>query len=445
MKTSFYKMGFSFLYSLMRIKELYKLFLKYPSISTDSRKIIPKSIFFALQGENFDGNNFASKALESGSAIAVVDNPDVVVNDRYFLVENVLSALQLLGKEHRKNLGLPILGITGTNGKTTTKELIATVLSKKYNTCYTQGNFNNHIGVPLTLLRMTSKTEIGIVEMGANHPGEIASLCKIASPDLGLITNIGKAHLEGFGSFEGIKNTKAELYRSVEQIRGKLFINQDNKILTELVDKGTEKITYGKSNAFLKGRIIDSGPFLTLDIILPTGEVQIKTKLIGQYNFENVLAAACVGKYFSVKPEDIKDAIETYIPSNNRSQLIMKGSNQIIMDAYNANPTSMKASINNFLSLNSTSRIVILGDMLELGNYSLTEHQSVVDLLKANNIDLTLLVGENFKATTHPTSMKCFKNTDLLIDHLKENPIHKSHILIKGSRGIRLEKVLEVI
>ncbi len=430
----------------MKIKELYKLFQAHPAISTDTRKIKPNSIFFALKGENFDGNDFASKALESGSEIAVVDKPEIAVDDRYFLVGNVLDTLQQLANEHRKKLGLPILGITGTNGKTTTKELIAAVLSKKYNTHFTQGNFNNHIGVPLTLLEMKRETEIGVVEMGASHPGEIAALCKIVLPDYGLITNVGKAHLEGFGTFDGVKQTKAELYRSIEKKKGKIFINLDNNILDELAGPSLERVGYGISaKAFLQGGIVESNPFLKLYIRLANEELSIQTKLVGAYNFENALAAACVGKYFNIEPLDIKTAIEEYSPDNNRSQFIRKGSNQIVMDAYNANPTSMQTSIKNFLSLDSSNKILILGDMLELGSDSQSEHQRIADLLKDKKVKLAFIVGENFESTRHSSPIRSFRDTGSLIKFLKENPITKSLILIKGSRGIRLERVLDVI
>ena len=423
---------------------LYNLFLSNPSVCTDTRKITRGSIFFALKGPRFDGNNFAAQALKSGAAYAIVDNPEVVSSGRFILVNNVLDALQKLAARHRKKSGLPVIAVTGTNGKTTTKELVASVLEKKYKTRSTQGNLNNHIGVPLTLLRISKEDEIGIVEMGANHPGEIASLCKIADPDYGLITNIGKAHLEGFGSFEGIKKTKAELYGHLAKKNGKIFIHNDDEVLRTLAPGALEKISYGTtSDSFMRGEIASQSPFLNLRAWFPKGLLYLRSKLIGSYNFENILAAACVGKYFNVDPLLIQEAIYNYVPGNNRSQMIIRGTNKIIMDAYNANPTSMDASIRNFIGMPGKNKCLILGDMLELGKESADEHQKIVTLFESYPFHQIFLVGRYFSGTSFSGLVKPFKTVGELAGYLRQNRIKNSLILIKGSRGLSLEKVLE--
>lgn len=429
----------------MKTKELYSIFIEKPLVSTDTRNIKPDSLFFALKGVNFDANLFAADALKAGAKYAVVDNPEVVKNDRYIFVNDVLSALQQLASFHRNRLGLPVIAITGTNGKTTTKELTAAVLSKKYKIVYTKGNLNNHIGVPLTLLAIDKNTEIAIIEMGANHPGEIKTLCEIANPDFGLITNIGKAHLEGFGSFEGVVKTKTELYDYLNNKNGKIFINADNQALTKNANPPLNKIEYGWSDShFLKGEIVSQTPYLNVRAWFPKGLVYLNSQLIGAYNFENILAAACIGKYFEVDPIRIQEAIGDYQPENNRSQLVKRGNNTIIMDAYNANPTSMAASIQNFLSLPGEDKCVILGDMLELGKSSADEHQTIVDMIRsAGKLSKKILVGSQFSATKYPESFLTFKNSDELLVYLAEHPIHKSLILIKGSRGMKLEKILD--
>jgi len=430
----------------MKIEELYRLFLESPSVSTDTRQIEPGSIFFALKGDSFDGNHFAEAALRQGASYVVVDNPEVVKNSRYILSEDSLKTLQELAAFHRETLGIPILAITGTNGKTTTKELVAAVLSKKFKTCFTTGNLNNHIGVPLTILKMDKTTEFGVVEMGANHPGEIRELCKIANPDFGLITNIGKAHLEGFGSFEGVVAAKSELYQYLMPKGGKIFINSDNQILAVLAGDYPDLIKYGTTGQpFLKGETIDSPLYLNARAWFPKGVLYLQSKLIGQYNLENVLAAACTGKYFDVDPLLIQQAIAGYTPGNNRSQLIEKGSNKIIMDAYNANPTSMKASISNFFSFKGSPKVLILGDMLELGENSPLEHQQILEFLQGNNFDRLFLVGKNFSSAACPEGSFVFPDSQALISYLGKNPLSGSLILIKGSRGIHLEKVLDAL
>ncbi|MBN2773042.1 MAG: UDP-N-acetylmuramoyl-tripeptide--D-alanyl-D-alanine ligase [Prolixibacteraceae bacterium] len=436
-------MGFYF-FQEMAIEELYDLFLKYPDICTDTRKITQNCIYFALKGNNFDGNNFAEIALQNGAALSVVDKNTVVKNNRYLLVDDVLSTLQKLANYHRKKLGIPIIGITGTNGKTTTKELTTAILSGKYNVSATAGNLNNHIGVPLTLLKMNSETEIGIVEMGANHPGEIHDLCNICDPDFGIITNVGKAHLEGFGSFEGVVKTKSELYRFIEKKKGTIFINSENEILKSVLPDKIEIKSYGVSpNAGLKGEIVNQTPFLNIKACFPKEILYLNSNLIGTYNFENIMAAACIGVFFNVDPLLIQKTIKNYRPENNRSQLIKTKNNIIIMDAYNANPTSMQASVTNFLSMEGESKCLILGDMLELGKDSLNEHQLIVDLTRQIGTDKVFLVGKNFNNTIYPDNFQVFTDSPSLTEYLRSHPVKGYLILIKGSRGIQLEKVLE--
>ncbi len=429
----------------MNIEKLYAIYREYPVVTTDSRNIPTGSIFFALKGANFNGNAFASEALSKGAAYAVIEEPEFAANDRFILVSDVLQSLQQLARYHRDQLGLPILAITGTNGKTTTKELVAAVLSKRFRVNYTQGNLNNHIGVPLTILSMTKETEFGVVEMGANHPGEIRQLCKIANPNFGIITNIGKAHLEGFGSFEGVIRTKSEMYDFLRSKKGKCFINADNDLLTQQAAT-LEQITYGKSTGyFLAGELASTDNHLVVKVLFPKGWLYLKSKLVGDYNFENLMAAACVGKYFEVDPLLIQEALAEYTPSNNRSQLIPKEKNTIIMDAYNANPTSMMAALQNFTTLNGDRKCLILGDMLELGKASAEEHQKIVDYLDEQNFGDVLLVGPQFKQTVSLTEKKKFDNAELLSNYLKTQPIENKLVLIKGSRGIHLEKILELI
>jgi len=429
----------------MEIANLYQLFRQHPVVTTDSRNIPANSIFFALKGNNFNGNRFAVEALLKGAAFAVIDEPEFVTSDRMILVEDVLICLQQLARYHREQLKLPILAITGTNGKTTTKELISSVLSKKFRIHFTQGNLNNHIGVPLTILSMTTETEIGIVEMGANHPGEIKLLCEIANPDIGIITNMGKAHLEGFGSFEGVVKTKSEMYDYLRAKGGKCFINADNPLLIKQA-KDLEQISYGKSTScFMTGELATTGYNLVVKALFPKGWLYLKSKLIGDYNFENLLAAACVGKYFGVDPLRIQEALDEYSPSNNRSQLIRNEKNTIIMDAYNANPTSMILALTNFVNIKNDRKCVILGDMLELGEASDEEHQKIADFVESQNFTDVFFVGPQFKKTITGNEKKKFDNAELLSNYLKTQPIENKFILIKGSRGIHLEKILELL
>ncbi len=429
----------------MEIANLYAIFREHPTVTTDSRNIPANSIFFALKGDNFNGNAFAHEAISKGAAYAVIDEPEFATNDKMILVKDVLLSLQQLAQHHRNQLGLPILAITGTNGKTTTKELITAVLSKKFKVNSTKGNLNNHIGVPLTLLSMSTETEFGVVEMGANHPGEIKILCDIANPDFGLITNIGKAHLEGFGSFEGVIKTKSEMYDFLRDNGGKCFVNADNSLLTKQANH-IEQISYGKStDYFMAGELASTDNYLVVKALFPKGWLYLKSKLIGDYNFENLLAAACIGKYFEVDPLLIQEAIAEYSPSNNRSQLIQKAKNTIIMDAYNANPTSMMAALSNFAGIRHENKCVILGDMLELGTVSAEEHQKITDFIEEQKFSEVYLVGPQFKNTIDRTQKKKFDQVELLSNYLKTQPIENKLILIKGSRGIHLEKILELL
>lgn len=428
----------------MSINELYEIFIQYPKISTDSRRIEKNSLFFALKGESFNGNTYATIALENGAAFSIIDEAAWQIDDRYILVEDVLSTLQELARYHRIKLATPIIAITGTNGKTTTKELVNAVLSKKFRVDYTKGNLNNHIGVPLTLLSMSASTQMGIVEMGANHPGEIATLCEIAIPNFGLITNVGMAHLEGFGSFDGVKQTKAELYRFVERTGGKIFLNTANSHLKEMAGF-VESIGYKtvKDGAGLEGELIQSSPFMVFQVKFPKGWLYIKTNLAGGYNHENALAAVCIGDYFGVNPIQIKEAIESYKPSNNRSQFVKTAHNQLLMDAYNANPTSMDAALDSFNAFDAPLKGVILGDMLELGEASHNEHQKIADKLTTMNLSLVLLTGKEFSKCLVPSNFAVFEDNAMLINYIESLNPQGYLFLIKGSRGIRLENVVD--
>ncbi|MBW6535250.1 MAG: UDP-N-acetylmuramoyl-tripeptide--D-alanyl-D-alanine ligase [Mariniphaga sp.] len=429
----------------MTIEQIYKLFETHQKVITDSRKIETGCLFFALKGDKFNGNQFANDALNKGAAFAIVDEQEYNTSEKTILVENVLQTLQKLAYFHRKQLGIPILGITGSNGKTTTKELISAILREKYRVAFTQGNLNNHIGVPLTLLSMNKTTEIGVVEMGANHPFEIGKLCDIADPDFGIITNIGRAHLEGFGSFEIIKKTKAELYEHLKRKGGTIIYNNDNPVLNELVDDYSNKISFGKTNADFTGEPVSSSPYLHAKVNFPRGVLFLNSHLTGEYNFENIMAAACIGNFFQVEPLKIQAAIKNYRPQNNRSQLLEKNGLQIIMDAYNANPTSMQVSIESFISAFQKPRFLILGDMLELGDQSLNEHISILEQTKKHPFKAVFLVGPVFKEAAHNFSYFTFSDVSALCSHLSHNPIKKGYVLIKGSRGIQLEKVIDFL
>jgi UDP-N-acetylmuramoyl-tripeptide--D-alanyl-D-alanine ligase len=429
----------------MTTAEIYKLFLMHPVVETDTRKIVRECIFFALKGENFNGNLFAAEALAKGAAYAVIDEAEYFIDNRTVLVENALQALQKLALFHRRQFKIPVLGITGSNGKTTTKELIASVMSAKYKVTCTQGNLNNHIGVPLTLLGITPETEFAIIEMGANHGGEIAILSELAEPDFGIITNIGKAHLEGFGSFEMIKKTKAELYDHVKSKNGTIFYNQDNPILTGLLGDYPDKVSYGINDAWLKGEPHLVPPYIHAFIYFPEEKSEVKTHLTGSYNFENIMAAACIGKYFNVESAQITKALEGYIPQNNRSQLIERNGLKIIMDAYNANPTSMKASIESFATVFTETNHLILGDMLELGEQSVDEHIQVLQKIQEYHFEAVFLVGPIFRQAAANFPFQVFEHIDELAVYLKAHPIIEGAVLVKGSRGIKLEKIVEFL
>lgn len=429
----------------MDIKELYSIFSDYPAVCTDSRNIIPDSIFFALKGGNFDGNRFVKQSLENGCAFAVSDDAGNEGLHGCITVDNVLKTLQDLAEYHRTEFDIPVIAITGTNGKTTTKELVNAVLSKKYRTVCTEGNLNNHIGLPLTLLKINKHAEIVIVEMGANHPGEIAALCEIARPGTGIVTNIGKAHLEGFGSTEGVRKTKGELYDFVEKNRGVIFYNSDDPILSAMAEstRGTTLVKYGTTVAGAK--IANSGSLLAFSTVEP--ELSVNTCLAGEYNLNNVLAAVATGKYFDVPPKDIAAALTEYRPTTNRSQLVKTSNNTVIMDAYNANPSSMEAAISNFGKLDAENKMLILGDMLELGDASLAEHRRITDVVKRCNLwekGKVILVGSIF-GQLGEESVLCFPTGDEAGEYLKARPVKSGTILVKGSRGIGLETLLKYL
>ncbi|PIE99631.1 MAG: UDP-N-acetylmuramoyl-tripeptide--D-alanyl-D-alanine ligase [Polaribacter sp.] len=416
----------------MKIEELYKLYKKGAFIDTDTRKIRENSIFFALKGSNFNGNKFAEDALKNGALFSVVDEKQYATNENIILVNNVLETLQKLANYHRNQLGLKIISLTGSNGKTTTKELIYSILSKKYKVVATEGNLNNHIGVPLTLLSIKTNTEIAVVEMGANHHKEIEFLTSLVEPNFGYITNFGKAHLEGFGSVEGVIKAKSELYDYLIKNNKTIFVNPNDAVQAEKTKKAN-RVLFDPSIDF-----VEVNPFVKLKY----NGLEIQSHLIGKYNFTNISVAVTIGKYFGVPDDDIKNAIETYVPTNNRSQIIEKGTNKIILDAYNANPTSMALALENFSLIKAENKLVILGDMFELGKESLQEHQKIVELIKQFNFDKVCLVGENFYQTK--SDFNTFKTYDELSFYLKQNPVENTYILIKGSRGMALERCLSI-
>jgi UDP-N-acetylmuramoyl-tripeptide--D-alanyl-D-alanine ligase len=433
----------------MNVKDLYSIFQFHSNIITDSRKEGKNSIFFALKGDKFNGNEFAEIAINHGCSYAIIDEKKYQKDLRFILVDSVLKTLQDLAKYHRSQLNIPVIGITGTNGKTTTKELIKSVLSKKYNTLATLGNLNNHIGVPLSLLSITKETEIAIIEMGANHIGEIAELCEIAQPYFGLITNIGKAHLEGFGSIEGVIETKKALYDYLENHSGVAFVNDDDETLKYL-SKNIPQISYGcdQHNDFI-GKLNESNPFLAIKWDRGNAKIlgnKIQTKIIGDYNFDNIMASIAIGSFFNVHPDEIKNALESFEPTKNRSQLLNTETNMVILDAYNANPTSMNASIINFSRMNSLEKVAIIGDMFELGKESSLEHKIIIDLLKNQSFKQVILVGSIFSSLENIFSeFLYFKDVEQASQYLKENPIKNSSVLVKGSRSVQLEKIVELL
>ena len=436
--------------------QLYETYLRSRTVTTDSRNITPGCLFFAFKGERFDGNAFAPQALEQGAALCVISDPQYKVDDRCILVPDVLAALQDLAREHRRHLTIPVVGITGTNGKTTTKELVHAVLAKRYKTSATKGNFNNHLGVPLTLLSIPANTEIAIVEMGANHPGEIAFLCGIADPDCGLITNVGRAHLEGFGSFEGVIQTKTELYRHLAAKDSTVFVNADNPILIKNLELRIKNIVrYGKGeSAQVRGTLVNSelrtpnselsSPYLHFYFEVGDNVYNVRTHLLGAYNFDNCMAAVAVGLHFGVEPWDIKEAIEEYVPSNQRSEYreTARG-NRLYLDCYNANPSSMAAAIESFKNMGGT--LAIIGGMHELGAEECKEHERVVAQLEACHLDQVLLVGPEWAPLSHPANMLLFPDTEAVTAYLKEHPVSGATILVKGSNTNRLWTLEEML
>jgi UDP-N-acetylmuramoyl-tripeptide--D-alanyl-D-alanine ligase len=426
----------------MSIEELYQVYLENSSVQTDTRKIKPGDLFFALRGANFNGNEFANKAIETGAAYAVIDEEKFSIPGRTILVDDTLQTLQLLAKHHRQQFTIPFIAITGSNGKTTTKELIHAVLSTSFKTYTTEGNLNNHIGIPLTILKIKPDANFAVIEMGANHLQEIASYCQITLPTHGLITNCGKAHLEGFGSEEGVRKGKGELYDFLRHYNGGAFIMWDYDYLQEM-SKGIQTIyKYGTHDADIVGTVWKSEPLLEVNFTRDFKD-KIRTKLVGSYNLPNVLASVAVGKFFGVSNEKIKEAIEGYAPTNSRSQLIQKGSNKIILDAYNANPSSMQLAIENFARAPEKNKILVLGAMAELGSESIKEHQHVLDLIKRYNWEKVLLIGENFIKISHPFIQ--FSSSSEAGQWLATKSIQNAYILIKGSRSTQMEKVLEFL
>ena len=431
----------------METSLLYKYFLECGKVTTDTRDCPEGSMFIALKGANFNGNAFASQAIANGCRYAVVDEAEYAndADGRILLVDDCLKALQELAAWHRRELGTKMIGITGTNGKTTTKELIAAVLKEKYNVLYTQGNLNNHIGVPLTLLKLTPEHEMAVVEMGANHPGEIKTLVNIACPDYGIITNVGKAHLEGFGSFEGVIRTKGELYDYLRANGGKIFIQNENPYLNSIAE-GLECIRYGaEEGLYVSGKVLSCSPFLTFSWKSEGKTHEVQTHLIGSYNVDNALAAVAIGRYFGVEDDAICHALSSYEPRNNRSQLAEAGGNRFVIDAYNANPTSMAAALENFRMIDAAHKMVILGDMKELGEASLEEHQKVVDMLAHCGFDRVILVGPEFGKTAN--AFECYTDADEVYSVLSAAMPEGYMILIKGSNSMKLaglaEKLME--
>ncbi|SHL00893.1 UDP-N-acetylmuramoyl-tripeptide--D-alanyl-D-alanine ligase [Chitinophaga jiangningensis] len=425
----------------MNIEQLYSTYLQNPSIQTDTRKLKAGDLFFALKGGNFNGNEFAAKALELGASFAVVDEEKYFTQpDKMMLVNDALEALQQLALHHRKQLGIPFIAITGTNGKTTTKELINAALSSNYKTYATVGNLNNHIGVPLTILSIREDVELAVIEMGANHQREIEAYCKIALPTHGIITNIGKAHLEGFGGEEGVKKAKGELYDYLRANNGTVFVCNEYGYLMEMSQGIPHIVTYGQENADYTGKPVADKAFLEVEVTGDSKVGLIQTQLVGAYNFPNVMAAVTVASYFKVPAQKIAPAIAAYVPSNNRSQVIRQESNTIIMDAYNANPSSMKAALDNFAGLQAPKKVLLLGAMMELGEDSIKEHQALADALQRTHWDAVVLVGGDFQKVTHPyiflpDALEAKK-------WLEQQQFKNTYILVKGSRSTGMERVI---
>jgi UDP-N-acetylmuramoyl-tripeptide--D-alanyl-D-alanine ligase len=422
----------------MNIEDIYQVFIKYPSIQTDTRKLQKDDLFFALKGPNFNGNLFSRQALDQGAAYVVADEDLSFDDDRIIYVDDALETLQQLAKFHREQFNIPFIAITGSNGKTTTKELAHEVLSSQFKTYTTKGNLNNHIGVPITILKVKMDAQIAVIEMGANHLKEIEGYCQYAQPTHGLITNIGKAHLEGFGGAENVKKGKGELFEYIKQRNGTVFVNTDDDAVLELSRNLKDVIYYGSERANSTGTILKKDPFLE---VLVRNEDSIQTNLVGAYNLPNVLAAVCIGRYFKIDFEKIKKAIENYSPSNSRSQLVKIKSNTIILDAYNANPGSMAAAIENFAAMKGDKKILLLGDMKELGNDSQKEHEAIISLIDKYTWHNVVLVGKSFSENNH--DYISFENSMQAREWFRKENIENAHILIKGSRSMQMEKVIE--
>ena len=424
------------------VEQVYNAFLGCDQkVTTDTRNIAKNDLFFALKGPNFNGNKFAEKALELGAKYAVIDEKEYFIEGKTFLVENVLETLQNLARHHREKINIPVVAITGTNGKTTTKELLGAVLTSQYNILITKGNLNNHIGVPLTLLQLNKEHEIAVIEMGASKIGDIKELVEIALPNYGIITNIGKAHLEGFGDVETIKRTKFELYDFIIKNKAGVVVNNEDELLTSYIPKEIDKFTYGFSKADVTGKVVKQTPTLEMELTMEENAPKmVKTNLLGAYNQNNILAAACVGKIFKVSKENIERSIAHYSPTNNRSQLVKTSKNTVIADCYNANPTSTMESLISFNQIESSQKLVILGDMLELGASSEVEHQAIVNYLESKSLK-AILVGKCYQKTK--SGFTTFKDTLQLIPYLKQDGLENSLVLLKGSRGIKLEMLLE--
>jgi UDP-N-acetylmuramoyl-tripeptide--D-alanyl-D-alanine ligase len=425
----------------MEINDLYKLYLQYPSVKIDTRKVVNGDIFFALKGPNFNGNHFAAQALEAGASFVVIDEEVNFKDERLIKSDDALLSLQQLAKHHRNQFNIPFIAITGSNGKTTTKELVHQVLSSSYKTYTTEGNLNNHIGIPLTILKIKSDAEMAVIEMGANHQKEIKDYCFYTLPTHGLITNCGKAHLEGFGSEEGVRKGKGELFDHLREKGGTAFVNNDDSYIKAMSTGIKNIITYGCSNADITGSSTGISSFLEVQITKGADIELIKTQLVGQYNLLNVLAAVTIGGHFNIDNTKIKNALENYIPLNSRSQLIKQGTNTIILDAYNANPDSMKAAIDNFAQMQGANKILMLGSMMELGKGSEKEHEEIIKIIDGYKWTNVILVGNNFKNIKH--TYNYFDDALLAKKWFNAQQLHNSHILIKGSRSVMMEKILE--
>ena len=437
---------------MVSLDQLYAIYLQHPVVCTDTRLLRPGCLFFALKGDNFDGNRFAAKALAEGAAYAVVDAPSLPINsEQYILVKDVLQTLQQLATHHRRQFDIPIIAIGGSNGKTTTKELVSAVLSSHYPCHFTKGNLNNHIGVPLTLLAMPAETEVAVIEMGTNQVGDIEQLCAIAAPTHGLLTNIGKEHLEGFGSLEGVKKAEGELYRYLSRKDGCVFVNTSEKYLNNMARRNRKRVFYAESDTLnaqdsvVDIKLLAQNPFIRLAFLSEQGQtIEVQSNLIGRHNFQNIMTAVALGVYFKVPAAKIKAAVETYIPANNRSQLVKRGSNTIFLDAYNANPASMRPALETLKSIKADKKVAILGDMLELGAESQKEHQAILRFASSCKFDHLVLVGPEF-GNCDTARYKALKLPDAAAAKtwLAEQAFENAFILVKASRGIRLEQVIE--